>query len=165
MPFLCQQHHQNLSSSPADVRLTWQQLMCGGVTAHQSGDYLQAYRCFGTASEVASLILGTAPPDLHHPHPIDMWVTAIHNLSATLDAAGQGNEAEDLLRRLHRDLLSICLMPDGQRHMRIAALACLDTTLFSLASQLGKAGKAGDIYQLICESDRVGETAAKQLFH
>ncbi|TQV85233.1 hypothetical protein FKG94_03325 [Exilibacterium tricleocarpae] len=165
MSFLCTRHRQNVTAAPAKAYPTWRRLMGDGAKAHKSGDYRQAHDCFGSASEIASLILDKRPLDHKQLHPMDMWVRATHNLSATLNAAGEHAAAENLLRQLHRDLLSLCQLSNKQRHMRVAALACLDIALFSLTSQLGKSGKIGDIYDLISESERVGDATASQLFH
>ena len=165
MRFLCEYRRHTFATSPDHAQARWHHLMAGGAKAYKCGNYDKAYLCFGMANEIAGLILDVQAPASGQIHPVDMRVTASHNLAATLNIAGYPEQAETVLRQLYSELLAFCQLSQGRRQLRIAALARLDTALFSLTSQLGQAGKIDEIYRLIRESDQVGDSAARQLFH
>lgn len=170
MPFLCEKHRTQIQHRRIDADSLWSDLMQMGARAHQEKRFEDALRLFGSAAEVASLTLeldeqpnqtsGTA-----RESPVERLVAANHNLSASLCAQQQTLAAEQVLTQLHSQVMALCLSNNVQRPLRIDALACLETTLFSLSAHLGHQGKVDTLHSIIEETERVAEQAAQTLFH
>ncbi|MEJ2443310.1 MAG: hypothetical protein P8Y42_07585 [Exilibacterium sp.] len=140
--------------------------MFQGVEAYRHQHFPKAFQCFGAAREIADwLVEQENPLTTSRCTAVDMWALAGHNLFATLCAMGAVEAAEKAVRSLHQKMLGLCLQQWRQRQVRVAALANLDVSLFSLASYLGQRGKVAKIHRLIAQTDRAAETSAKQLFH
>ncbi len=113
--------------------------MFQGVEAHRHQHFPKDFQCFGAAREIADwLVEQENPLTTSRCTTVDMWALAGHNLFATLCAMGA---AEKAVRSLHQKMLGLCLQQWRQRQVRVAALANLDVSLFSLASYLGNGAK------------------------
>ena len=167
MPFLCQKHRAEISRNHSGAMHLWQQLIDQGAQAHQQQDFNKAFRLFGSAGEIASLLIesGFKQPEPGHISPVTMLVTATHNSASSLCAQRQLDNAERVLSQLHGQIMALSLNPEATRAHRLDAVASLETTLFSLASLLGNCSRTETLHSLIEETERVAEQAAIELFH
>lgn len=165
MTFLCEKHRSQIAHSHQSSNNLWRELINMGTKAHQEGHYSEAFKLFGSAGEVASLVLEKQCRESDQESAVEMLVIATHNLSATLCAQQQNQAAEEVLTQLHCQLMAMSLNRDAKRQTRVDAVASLKTTLFSLTTHLGYQRKLDALHSVIEETERVAEQAARELFH
>jgi len=161
MKHFCPHHRSALRNNPSMAAAAWRKLIDSGTEHHQKRAYVKSCEFFSAGEELSCMLLGeSANKDM-----VTMRVISSHNLAASLMAAGDCLKAEQTLIKLHKDIVHLCEDNEAVRSVRLEALAQLETSLFSLSSQLSYTGKVEDLHELIASTEQVAELTAQQLFH
>lgn len=161
MKHFCQHHSNALLNDPAMATAAWRELIASGTEHHQNRAYTESCEFFSAGEELSCMLLG----EKANKNMVTMRVISGHNLAASLMAAGDCSKAEQTLLKLHKDIVLLCEDCGALRCVRLEALAQLETSLFSLSSQLSYTGKTDDLHKLIVSTEQVAELTAQQLFH
>ncbi len=73
------------------------------------------------------------------------------------------NKAKETLLHAYQQCIWLCEHPDAARAIKLDALAVLDKSLFSLASQLAYMAQVESIQDLIIETDNFAQRIQNQL--
>lgn len=161
MNAICPSHQQALIQNPKQALSACRRLIDEGTKCHHAAEYGESCHRFQAGVEICQMILSHSP----NPAMVALRVIAGHNLSASYVALGNNHYAEKALHIVHNEICALCQDASQQRCVRLEALSQLQTTLFSLTSQLGHMGKSEALHETITEAEAIAEHTAQQLFH
>jgi len=161
---------QSTTSQQSTLTQQWTHLMHKGTQCHKQGNTDAAARFFTRAVTLAQQSLYHCCSDCTttlntDKNGAEMLYFASHNLSACYNDTRRSQEAEAVLTQSHQTIIDVAVNKRLPKTLRVDALATLDSSLFSLASQLGYLNKTADIYALIRTTEQTASAVSRQLFH
>ena len=135
--------------------------MHAGSQCHQQRSFAQAIACFIKALKTSESLVTKS--NSHPLNGIEMAYSASHNLAACYNSCGKGMAGKQVLQRLHEQLMAITQHAQYSRGLRLNALAFLDKSLFSLASQLAYMNQVDSIHTIISDTEAIAREAEVSL--
>ena len=136
-----------------------------GHQHHQQGLFSKAIAYFSASSTIAKQLQEQSISNNVKKSGLEMLYISSHNLAACYNACNKSQAATDTLRELHRTLINMASNKYKKRALRLEALANLDKSLFSLASQLGYINQVDEIHNIIMSTEHIAANVSEELLN
>lgn len=136
-----------------------------GHQHHKRGMFSKAIAFFSASSTIAKQLQEESINNIVKKSGLEMLYISSHNLAACYNAYNKSQEATETLRELHRTLSNMASNKYQKRSLRLEALANLDKSLFSFASQLGYINHTEEIHDIIMSTEHIAANVSKELLH
>ena len=134
-----------------------------GRQYHSKGAIKLASQAFSECIRISKQLLLSPNYSSDELSGIELLFMASHNMAACCNQLRSASLGEKILRELYAIVVELCETEHYPRELRLDALAVLDKSLFSLASQMAYMGKLASIRQLIDGTESFAERISKEM--
>lgn len=145
------------------LRQRWQRIYKKALELHGEGHIKAAAKRFSECLAIAQQLKLVPSTRTKQPSVFELSFMASHNLAACYNQLWSAADAEAILREHFTRVVKYCSDPMKPKKCRLDALANLDNSLFSLASQMAHIGKLAELQELIRVTEEFAEGIALQL--